>query len=208
MSRVILVSGLFLILAGSAAAWAATQRSDGSTPRVARLEGTAIWPPHARPAPAFAARDQTGHLITRSSLRRRIWAITFLDARCTQMCPVEARDLAQVQRQLGPRYPLKIIIVSVLPGYDTPQRVRAFAHKVGLSGDWHWLLGSRKQLAPVWRAYGIWVLTGVEHTAALYLVDRGGDVRVADGVPFLPAQLAASVRALSPPAAARSGSSA
>lgn len=137
-----------------------------------------------------------GHVITPSSLKGRVWAITFLDSHCAETCPVEARDLAAVQRQLGPAYPLKIVVVSVLPSYDTPARARTFMHTAGVTGDWHWIMGSHAQMARIWKAYGIWVLNGQQHTSALYLVDRQGDVRVADGVPFLPNQLASSVRAL------------
>jgi cytochrome oxidase Cu insertion factor (SCO1/SenC/PrrC family) len=102
------------------------------------------------------------------------------------------------RRLLGPRYPFKTIVVSVLPSYDTRRHIGAFARRTGLAGDWHWLVGSRQQLAAVWQEYGIEVITGLQHTAALYLVDGRGDVRVADGIPFLPQQLAASVRALTP----------
>jgi protein SCO1/2 len=149
-----------------------------------------------RPAPGFALRDQSGRLVTRKGLRGQVWAITFLDSLCRQMCPVEAHELASVQQMLGAHDPLKVMIVSVLPQYDRPATVRAFARKAGLSGDWHWLLGTQRELEPVWRAYGIEVQTAVSHTAALYLVDKRGDVRVADAVPLIPSQLAASVRAL------------
>jgi protein SCO1 len=130
-------------------------------------------------------------------MRGRVWAITFLDSRCTQACPIEGHALAYVQKMLGPQYPLKIVIVSVLPQYDNPARVTAFARKSGLGGDWHWLLGTRQLLAPIWREYGIAVVSGDTHTAALYLVDPRGDIRIADDVPFFSSQLAASVRALS-----------
>ena len=165
-------------------------------PTTDRLAGTVVWPAGMRPVSAFALRDQSGRLVTTRSLRGHVWAVTFLDSNCTKACPIAARDLATVQRMIGAHHPLSVIIVSVLPNYDTPARVRAFAHKAGLSGDWHWLLGTRKQLVPVWRAYGIFVVTGLEHTAALYLVDKNGDVRVADAIPFVPAQLAASARLL------------
>lgn len=161
-----------------------------------RLAGTVVWPSGTRPAPAFALHDQSGQLISRAGLRGHVWAMTFLDSHCAEACPVEAHALAVVQRQLGARTPLKIIVVSVLPRYDTPQRVRYFAHKSGLSGDWHWLLGTPQKLAPVWGEYGIEVQSGVTHTAAVYLVDQHGDVRIADAVPFVPDQLASSVRAL------------
>jgi hypothetical protein len=48
----------------------------------------------------------------------------------------------------------------------------------------------------VWREYGIGVVSGQEHTAALYLVDRSGHIRIADAIPFLSRQLAGSVKAL------------
>jgi len=73
-----------------------------------------------------------------------------------------------------------------------------FASKEELAGNWQWLLGTKQQLKPVWSAYGIWVVTGVVPTGAVYLVDTHGDVRVADGIPFVPDQFAASVRALTP----------
>lgn len=161
-----------------------------------RLAGTVVWPAGMRPVSSFALRDQSGRLVTTRSLRGHVWAITFLDSNCSKACPIAARDLATVQRMIGAHHPLSVIIVSVLPDYDTPARVRAFARKAGLGGDWHWLLGTRRQLVPVWRAYGIFVVTGLEHTAALYLVDKNGDVRVADAIPFVPAQLASSARLL------------
>lgn len=167
------------------------------------LAGTVVWPAGARPVPGFALRDQTGRLITSRSLQGRVWAITFLDSNCSKACPTAAKDLAIVQRSIGSHQHLSVVIVSVLPVFDTPARVRAFARKAGLTGDWHWLMGTRRQLAPVWRAYGILVVTGIEHTAAVYLIDRHGDVRVADAIPFIPNQLAESVRLLDSSAAAR-----
>jgi protein SCO1 len=210
VSRRLLIAGPLALLAASLAAVQMNRQSARPAQpayTLARLEGTDVWPSGMRPAPAFALRDQTGRFITRSGLRGHVWAVTFLDSKCRQACPVAAHALANVQRQLGPRYPLKIVIVSVLPRYDNPSTVRAFARHAGLSGDWHWLLGTRRQLVPVWQAYGIWVRTGIEHTAALYLVDRRGDVRIADGVPFIPSQLAASVRALSTRPGRRASSS-
>jgi protein SCO1/2 len=200
MARLFLLAACVLALAASAigvvlarSGHTANRSADGLA---IRLAGTDVWPVGARPAPAFAARDQNGRMITRNSLHGRIWAITFLDSRCRQACPVVARDLATTQRLLDHKDPLVIVLVSVLPDYDTPARVRAFAREAGLTDNWHWLLGTKEQLAPIWKDYGIYVVSGVEHTAALYLVDRRGDVRVADGVPFVPSQLAGSTRAL------------
>jgi protein SCO1/2 len=197
MRRLLLVTAMVCTLAAAALVVMALRHAQASSaPPAARLEGTVVWPAKTRPAPSFALRDQQGKRIAARDLRGQVWAVTFLDSRCRQACPVAARALARVQQLLGARNRLKIVIISVLPRYDTPERVRAFARKTGLTGDWHWLLGSARQLAPVWQRYGIWVQSGVSHDAALYLVDQRGDVRVADAIPFRPSQLAASVRAL------------
>lgn len=202
MPRVLLALVAAVVL-GAATITFAAGRGGHAAPIAYHLAGTNVWPAGTQHAPNFALHDQNGSLVTRNGLRGHVWAITFIDSHCTQACPLEARDLAQVQRALGRTNPLTVILVSVLPRYDTPERVRAFARSSGLTGNWHWLLGTRSQLAPVWRAYGIWVLTGVSHTAAVYLVDQRGDIRVADAVPFRSDQLADSVRALWKTAALR-----
>lgn len=207
MRRVSLIlAALVLILAAAIVTGLAMRHQASAAQPPARLQGTDVWPAGMRPTPAFALRDQHGERITAAGLRGQVWAITFLDSSCTQACPVEAHALAYVQHQLGPRYPLKIVIVSVRPGYDTPARVGAFARRAGLSGDWHWLLGTRKALAPVWQKYGIDVVDADTHTAAVYLVDRHGNVRVADAVPFIPRQFIGSVEALTAKVGRHSGS--
>jgi protein SCO1/2 len=204
MLRAFLAGFVLLVLDAAAMTSVAASPAHKAKDHVA---GTVVWPAGARPVPSFALRDQTGRLITNRSLHGRVCAITFLDSNCSKACPTAARDLAVVQRSVGSHQHLSVIIVSVLPTYDTPARVRAFARKAGLTGDWHWLLGTRRQLAPVWRAYGILVATGIEHTAVLYLVDQRGDVRVADAIPFIPDQLAGSVRLLDSFASSRKASS-
>lgn len=199
MARALLLGFVILVVAA-----VATRTIAATSPAAPdRLSGTVVWPSGMRRAPAFALRDQAGRLVTKRSLRGRVWAITFLDSSCTKACPIAARDLAIVQHMIGSHAALSVIVVSVLPSYDTAARVRAFARKAGLTGDWHWLLGPHPKLAPVWREYGIQVVSGLEHTAVLYLVDGRGDVRVADAIPFVPKQLAGSVRVLDAAAANR-----
>lgn len=164
-----------------------------------RLQGTDVFSAGLHRVPAFALRDQNGKVITPASFRGHIFAVTFLDSICRKMCPVEGRELASVQRSLGPHTPLTVVAVSVDPAADKPSTARTFMRESRLTGPWHWLFGSRSSLLPVWNEFGILVRPvkgDISHTAAVYLVDRHGWMRVADGVPFLPSQLAESVRAL------------
>lgn len=191
---VAIVAGLLMSLGVLAFARAAPARAPHP-----RLQGTDVFAPGMRPAPAFALRDQHGHIVTTRSLRGRIVALTFLDSHCRQACPVAGRELAATQRQLGKHSPLTVVVISIDPGGDTPRSAQTFVREAGLHGSWYWLFGTKRQLTPVWDKYGIEVQPthrDILHTAAVYLMDRGGSVRVADGVPFLPGQLAESVRVL------------
>lgn len=175
-------------------------RRPGSTQPAPKLRGTVVWPAGARPVLPFALRDQNGHLLTQRSIRSHVAAITFLDAHCTSACPVTGRELALTQRDLGGApSPLLIVIIDVDPWKDTPAAERAFVHKVGLVGNWHWLSGSRSQLAHTWRVWGTEVQRtrrDIIHTSAVYLADQKGFVRVADMIPLRPDWLAGSVRVL------------
>jgi cytochrome oxidase Cu insertion factor (SCO1/SenC/PrrC family) len=81
------------------------------------------------------------------------------------------------------------VAVSVDPA-DTPASARAAARAWGLASvaQWHWLMGPRSALAPVWRGYHIYVgkPTGgdIPHTEAVVLVDRRGDERSGYLYPF------------------------
>jgi len=138
--------------------------------------------------------------MTLHSLHGHVSVVTFLDAHCTKVCPVTGREMALTQRELGgARSPLLIVIIDVDPWKDSPTAERVFVHKMGLVGNWHWLLGTPSQLAHTWRVWGTEVQrtrADIVHTSAAYLVDQQGFVRVADEVPLRPAWLAESVRAL------------
>lgn len=156
-----------------------------------QLHGQATWAAGTRPAPPITTlRDQTGHLFSLSSLRGRNVAIVFFDSHCHQECPLEGRALAAAERPLPASERPVLVAVSVDPR-DTPASARAAARNWGLSevAPFHWLMGTRAELAPIWREYRIYVSPHVVngdivHTEALYLVDSHGDERSAYLYPF------------------------
>jgi protein SCO1 len=149
----------------------------GASPSPSGLAADIVIPPKAMAAPDFTLADQDGKPVSVSALRGRVLAITFLDSHCKQLCPLEGDQLGQVQRSLGARANLSLLVVSVAPATDTPASERAFAASHRWSGDWHWLVGTPDQLASVWKAYSIAVQNApdsVLHSSVLYLVDRDG----------------------------------
>jgi len=163
-----------------------------------RLEAQVTWPAGSKPAPPLALRDQNGARFSLGALRGRPLLVTFLDSHCRSECPVEGRVLRDVLARLSPAGAV-LAVVSIDPWADTWVSARAFAARAGWSGRWHWLLGSRHTLAPVWAAYHIAVKRtpgDVLHSTALYVVDGHGDLRDGFLFPFTAASVVRSVQAL------------
>lgn len=158
------------------------------------LQGQATWAPGVQPAPQITTlRDQSGHRFALSALQGQAVAMTFLDSRCHQACPLEGRALAVSLRSLPVARRPALVIVSVNPR-DTPASERAAVRHWGLPAGvaWYWLAGEHAQLAPVWRAYHVYVAPGrgdIVHTEAVYLIDPRGDERSGYLFPFLPASV-------------------
>jgi protein SCO1/2 len=139
---------------------------------------------HPTIAPAnFALRDQSGKLVSLTGQHGHFAIITFLYTNCPDVCPLIASNLGQVQRQLaGDGTRVSVLGVSVDPKRDTPAAVRQFIRSHRLSPDFHYLTGTRAQLAKVWKAYGILLRPGkldtVDHAAYEMLVDPKGRARL------------------------------
>ena len=145
-----------------------------------QLAGTELG---ATDAPDFTLTNGIdGRTVTLSAQRGQVVALTFLYTTCPDVCPLTATRFRASQTELqGDASRVTFIAVSVDPDRDTPQAVQVFSAAHGLTSNWHYLVGGRAQLAPVWAAYGIGVQAGsttVTHNDAVYLIDARGRERV------------------------------
>jgi protein SCO1/2 len=150
-------------------------------------------------APDFALRDQRGQLVSLHAQRGRAVVVAFMDSRCHQVCPLEGRVLAQAIASVPKASRPAFLVVSVDPLADTGASARAAASRWGFTGAYHWLLGSRLQLAQVWRAYRIYVKRtsrDIVHSDAIYVIDRHGYERAGFLFPFLPGSVERDLKTL------------
>jgi cytochrome oxidase Cu insertion factor (SCO1/SenC/PrrC family) len=174
-------------------AHAAFGETERISPALPAFHGQVTWAPGERAAPPFRLRDQDGAVVSLAGLRDRPVLLTFFDSRCHHPCHLAGLQLGTMLRQMEPADRPTLVIVSVDPSVDTPVRIRHAMTAWGLAGPWrsHWLRGRRRELAPVWAAYGI------RPTAlALYLLDRQGFLRTGYLFPFLPNFVALDLRKL------------
>ena len=132
----------------------------------------------AIPPQDFELRDQNGRAVSLRDFRGRVVVLTFLYTTCRDTCPLTATQIRGALDDLDHEVPA--LAVSVDPANDTPQRARRFLFSRGLGGGrMRFLLGSRAQLEPVWRAYGIRPQgEAFDHSAYVLLIDRRGRQRV------------------------------
>jgi len=160
----------------------------------ARFEGS-LMPAGVR-APDFTLRDQDGEPIRMRDLRGQPVIVTFLYTRCGDSCPPQAQQVKAALDELGRDVPA--LAVSVDPTQDTPASARHFLSKQGMIGRMEWALGTRTQLARVWKGFAIQPqLSDAEHQARIALVDGRGFQRV--GFPLAqatPGAIAHDVREL------------
>jgi len=136
--------------------------------------------PGAPDAPDFALRDAAGRTVRLADFRGRAVLVTFLYVGCPDVCPLIVGNLHAALERLGSRAGrAHVVAVSVDPQGDTAAAVRAFVRRHDMEGRMTYLVGSQRDLAPVWRAYGVGVqgppeARSVGHTAAIYGIGASG----------------------------------
>ena len=80
--------------------------------------------------------------------------VTFIYTWCKDLCPRQAAEIKEAV--LGAGGGVQVYAITVDPENDTPERARAWLERMGVAGGpVHILLGSRRELTPVWERFGI-----------------------------------------------------
>ncbi len=196
MNPRLLIASVLLVAFTFAAAVVAAERAHEPPVRAGPLRFEGATMPQGLRAPDFTLRDQAGAPISMRDRRGKPVIVTFLYTTCEDTCPVQAQQIKGALDELGEDVPA--IAVAVDPPRDTPERARAFLSKQRMTGRLDFALGSRAELAPVWKAFAVQPQReDIEHTGRLVLVDPKGIQRVSFPVNQLtPERLAHDVRLL------------
>lgn len=169
----------------------------GST-NASGLQGTDLG---GTPAPDFRLTDQSGKLVSLSQFKGEPVVLTFLYSHCPDVCPLTAEKLHTVMLSLGGNAQhVAVLAVSVDPKGDTPASVVNFSKVHHMLNYWHYLIGSESQLSPVWSAYSMYASAAtantVNHSTALYVIDKQGKERAFLSDSFAPSQLTTDLNIL------------
>ena len=196
--RIVLVVAGLLALGAAAVVTLAKRSDDGSGPAAEVTDVGGIQSPRSpfegalRPAGArardFALRDQDGRLVTLRGQRGKVVVLSPMYTTCRDTCPLVSQQIRAALLDLSEdeRDEVVALALSVDPANDTPESATRFLRTRRVDAYLDFLLGSRAELRPIWRAYGFSPQTErFEHNSYVLLIDRRGRQRVGFPVNFL-----------------------
>ena len=190
-NRRLTVAAALMLLVMIAATAAIALRGGGSTGRTIAASGasagsgpflTAATMPQGlagRPVPRFDLVDARGGALLSTRLVGRPYVLTFLYVHCVDVCPLIGSEIHDALAKLGAQASgLNVIAISVDPRGDTRAAVRRWLSAHQEPGNFHYLIGARQALAPVWKAFYVSPQTPGDpsstHTAVIWLISRKG----------------------------------
>jgi protein SCO1/2 len=139
----VLLAGLGVgvaLVAGATAAWWASRAT--SSPGEATLETPGTY----GAVPPFALTERSGRRVTRDDLRARVWVADFIYTECTETCPAQSLQFAELQREFQDAVDLRLVSITVDPVHDTPEVLRRYAERYGATDRWWFLTGDTRDI--------------------------------------------------------------
>jgi protein SCO1/2 len=146
-------------------------------------QGTLITPPYQ--AVDFKLTDQSGESYQLSNQRGKVTLLFFGYTHCTDICPATLAEFKQIRARLrNLAGETDFIFITVDPERDTPKVLKSYLANFdpAITG----LTGTRDQLLPVWKSYGVYqqnqtsavnLDASIDHSSYIYVIDRSGNVR-------------------------------
>ena len=178
-------------------------------------------------APDFELTNQFGRKVNLTQYIGSPVLLTFLYTNCPDVCPITAGQLRESLDSLGEdAEDIRVAAISLDPERDTVKAALEFSDRWEMTGGWDFLVGERRALEPLWKAYYLEPVihneTDSEHTTSkpdrggglgslqrdfadrylvihsnpVYLLDAEGVMRVVHTSPLDPDEIAHDVRLL------------
>lgn len=133
---------------------------------------------------SFSLLNQNGDTITQEHYKDNIYVADFFFTTCQTICPIMTEHMVEIQNALKDDPEVLLVSHSVIPEYDTPEVLKAYAIEKGVDDSrWNLLTGPRKTIYTLARKSYLAVkdVPGEEdamvHTENFMLVDKKQRIR-------------------------------
>ncbi|WP_339894892.1 SCO family protein [uncultured Algibacter sp.] len=148
-----------------------------------------------RKVPNFSFVDQHGKTITNKDYEGKVYVIEFFFTSCPTICPRMNKNLIHIQNEFIDFEDFGVASFSINPDYDTPEVLKAYAEKYGVTNpNWHLMTGDKETIYKlsnegfyIYAAANPDVEGGFEHSGNFALIDKNGFIRsrVVNGNPII-----------------------
>lgn len=151
-------------------------------------------------APNFQLTDQNGQQVSLAQFKGKPVILTFLYTNCPTICPLTAEHIHSALLKMGSdAKDVAVLAVSTDPKRDDQAAAQKFTQEHNMQNYWHFLIGTNAQLSPVWSSYSVYAQQqqmSVNHSFAVYIIDKQGNERSFIGQDFKPDDLATYMQSL------------
>jgi protein SCO1/2 len=133
---------------------------------------------------SFSLLNQNGDSITQDYYKDNIYVADFFFTTCQTICPIMTEHMVEIQNALKDNPEVLLVSHSVIPEYDTPEVLKAYALEKGVDDSrWNLLTGPRKTIYTLARKSYLAVkdVPGEEdamvHTENFMLIDKKQRIR-------------------------------
>lgn len=135
--------------------------------------------------PAFSFTDQNGETITNKDYEGKVYVVEFFFTTCPDICPIMTENMKKIQNKFLGNPNLAIASFTIDPTHDTPEVLKEYAKKKGISKpQWHLLTGEKEEIFKLANeGFNLYVGDapevdgGFEHSGFFALIDQDGNIR-------------------------------
>ncbi len=135
--------------------------------------------------PAFSFTDQNGKTITNKDYEDKVYVVEFFFTTCPDICPIMTENMKKIQDKFLGNPKLGIASFTIDPVHDTPEVLKEYAKKKGITKpQWHLLTGEKEEIFRLANeGFNLYVGDvpevegGFEHSGFFALIDQSGNIR-------------------------------
>lgn len=135
--------------------------------------------------PRFAFKNQDNQLVTNDNYKDQVYVVEFFFTSCPTICPRMHESLLKIQKAYFGNPNFGIASFTIDPKRDTPEALKAYANKKGVTlKNWNFLTGDKEAIYKfsidgfkLYAGENAEVEGGFEHSGMFALIDKNGFIR-------------------------------
>lgn len=135
--------------------------------------------------PPFSFTDQNGKTISNKDYDGKVYVVEFFFTTCPDICPIMTENMIKIQDKFLGNPNLAIASFTIDPNHDTPEVLKEYAQKKGITKpQWHLLTGEKEDIFKLANeGFNLYVGDapevegGFEHSGFFALIDQEGNIR-------------------------------